>query len=194
MFSKVLRRTHMYLALFLTPWVLMYTLSTLVMNHRHSFAKGAPAWEPEREVKFAESFAEGATPRDKARQILASLGWDGTFNMQNQAGADRIQFVRQFAVQERRLTFAPESRVVTIERRELRPNFVLERFHRRRGYQQPYAVDGVWAVSVDLGVLAIVFWTLSGLWMWWELKVTRAFGGAFLLGGIALFALFLRTT
>ena len=34
MFSKVIRRTHMYVALFLAPWVLMYALSTMVMNHR----------------------------------------------------------------------------------------------------------------------------------------------------------------
>ena len=31
-FSKILRRTHLYLALFLTPWVLMYAVSTLARN------------------------------------------------------------------------------------------------------------------------------------------------------------------
>ena len=29
--------THMYLALFLFPWLLMYALSTAVMNHRALF-------------------------------------------------------------------------------------------------------------------------------------------------------------
>jgi hypothetical protein len=194
MFSKILRRSHMYLALFLTPWVLMYTLSTFVMNHRTWFAKGQPGWTHESDAKFAGTFPDGSPPREKARIILASLGMEGTFNLQNQAGPDRIQFVRQFAVQERRFTFAPESGKVTIEKRELRPNFVLERFHRRRGYQQPYATDWVWAVSVDLVVAAIVFWALSGLWMWWELKVTRRWGAAFLVGGLVLFQIFLRTT
>jgi len=37
MFSTVVRRTHMYLGLFLFPWVLMYSVSTLVMNHRAVF-------------------------------------------------------------------------------------------------------------------------------------------------------------
>jgi len=32
---------------------------------------------------------------------------------------------------------------------------------------------------------------LSGLWMWWELKVTRAFGAVAFLGGVGLFALYL---
>ena len=39
MFSKFLRRSHMYLALFLTPWMLVYALSTMGMNHRQYFTK-----------------------------------------------------------------------------------------------------------------------------------------------------------
>ena len=56
MFSKIVRRTHMYLALFLVPWVLMYALSTSAMNHRHFFQeyygeKGAP-FHTEREMVY----------------------------------------------------------------------------------------------------------------------------------------------
>ena len=32
-FSRYVRRVHMYLALFLVPWILMYSLSSLVFNH-----------------------------------------------------------------------------------------------------------------------------------------------------------------
>jgi hypothetical protein len=39
MISKILRRTHMYLALFLTPWMLIYALSTMAMNHRELFKR-----------------------------------------------------------------------------------------------------------------------------------------------------------
>jgi hypothetical protein len=49
----------------------------------------------------------------------------------------------------------------------------------------------VWAVVVDVVIVAIVFWALSGLWMWWEMRVTRAWGAAFLLGGLAVFGFFL---
>jgi len=37
----------------------------------------------------------------------------------------------------------------------------------------------------------MIFWALSGLWMWWEMKVTRGLGAAALLAGAGLFALFL---
>ena len=39
----------------------------------------------------------------------------------------------------------------------------------------------------------MVFWVLSGLWMWWEMKVTRGLGLAALLGGVGLFAFYLLT-
>ena len=53
-FSLLIRRAHMYVALFLVPWLLMYALSTAAMNHRTSFASsapgGAPVYEKEREL------------------------------------------------------------------------------------------------------------------------------------------------
>jgi len=41
-------------------------------------------------------------------------------------------------------------------------------------------------VSVAMGS-----WALSGLWMWWEMKVTRALGALAFLGGVGLFAVYL---
>ena len=72
-----------------------------------------------------------------------------------------------------------------------RPNAFLERFHRRRGYATGYRLDTVWAVSVDLVIIAMVFWVVSGLWMWWEMTATRRLGLSALLGGAGLFALYL---
>ena len=51
MFSKIVRRTHMYLALFLAPWILMYALSTVAPNTcaaaataSQSSSGAAPLW------------------------------------------------------------------------------------------------------------------------------------------------------
>lgn len=41
--SSSLRTLHRTAALLLTPWVLMYGLSTLAMNHRHAMAKSGGA-------------------------------------------------------------------------------------------------------------------------------------------------------
>ena len=72
-----------------------------------------------------------------------------------------------------------------------RPNAFLERFHRRRGYATGYRLDTLWAVSVDLVLVAMMFWVASGLWMWWEMKVTRPLGLSALVLGAATFGFYL---
>jgi hypothetical protein len=39
----------------------------------------------------------------------------------------------------------------------------------------------------------MIFWVASGLWLWWELKVTRRWGAVSIGGGVGLFALLLFT-
>ncbi|MBL8173932.1 MAG: PepSY-associated TM helix domain-containing protein [Bryobacterales bacterium] len=195
MVSRLLRRTHMYVALFLTPWMLMYTLSTAAMNHREHLHDGPsqPRFTPEREFTYDGVFPQGAKPRDIAAQLLASLDMDGAHNVQRPNDTQRITILRQDPLTPRRITYTPADRKVAIERMEFESSAFLERMHRRRGFQHPYFLEDAWAFSVDLVIAAIVFWALSGLWMWWELKVTRKVGAICLAAGAALFALFVVT-
>ena len=62
--------------------------------------------------------------------------------------------------------------------------------HRRRGYNR-YALENTWGFTVDAAVVTMMFWSLSGVWMWWELKSTRRLGWLSLTAGLALFAIFL---
>jgi len=93
----------------------------------------------------------------------------------------------------RRVTYTPADRKVVVEKMQYRTNAMLERFHRRRGYATGYGFDSSWAVSVDLVIVAMLFWVLSGLWMWWEMKATRILGAVFVLVGMGMFALYLFT-
>jgi hypothetical protein len=196
MFSKVIRRVHMYLALFLSPWMLMYALSTVVMNHRgffiEKYGRGPVPFHTERELTYNGAFPENAAPRDISRQILASLDLDGAHGV-NRRPDGAIVINRNDLVSPRRITYTPGDNKLVVERMEPRANAFLERFHRRRGYATGYGLDTVWAGSVDLVIAAMVFWVLSGLWMWWEMKVTRKLGALAVLGGIALFAFYLLT-
>jgi hypothetical protein len=196
MLSVLLRRTHMYLALFLMPWMLGYALSTMAMNHREFFREHYGGqivkFEKETEAPFAGQFQEGATPKQKALQILSGLGLDGNHSVRVEAGGKLI-VNRQDLVTPRRITFAPETGMLTIEREVFRWPAFLERFHRRRGFQTDYVPDDLWAATVDGVIVAILFWAASGLWMWWELRTTRRWGAIAACGGLALFVLFLVT-
>ncbi len=193
--SRIIRRLHMYLALFLAPWMLMYALSTLAMSHREFFLSFYPTKTPqqvtERELDYSRTFAADVTPEQMGRQILEDLGLDGTHRVTGGKGGKPLIIDRQHSLAQRRITFDPATRKVSVQREEFRSLNFLERMHRRRGFQHPYALEDSWAFSVDLTVTVMVFWSLSGLWLWWELRPTRVFGGLCFALGAALFAAFL---
>jgi hypothetical protein len=193
---QAVRRTHMYLALFLFPWVLMYALSTLVMNHRalfvDAYGEGPIPFVEERRLVYEGVFPENADLKTISTEILMSLGFDGAHGVSRRKDGT-IAINRNDLITPRRLTYSPADRTLLIERMQGRPNAFLERFHRRRGYATGYALDTVWAGSVDLFIIAMVFWVASGLWMWWEMKVTRRLGLTALAGGVGVFALYLLT-
>jgi hypothetical protein len=186
-FSKLVRRTHMYLALFLTPWMIGYALSTIAMNHRR--VGGPPTFVVEQERPYDTRFAPGTPPAEMARQILEDLGIDGAHSVQGPAADGRLTINRQDLVTPRRVTYlAPEKKIV-VERVEFQAGAFLNRFHRRRGYQHPYVADMFMAVAVDAVIVAMVFWALSGIWMWWEMRATRGWGLISTAAGLGLFAL-----
>jgi hypothetical protein len=195
MFSKLLRRTHLYLALFLTPWILMYAASTFVMNHRVWFASlyggPAPGLALEREQPYDALFPDGAGVKQMAGQILASLNLEGAFNANRRARDGAVIINRLDPITPRRITYEPAARKIVIERMPWETRAYLERMHRRRGYQYDRPLEDAWAFSVDLFIAAVIFWAFSGVWMWWEMRTTRRWGALAAAGGIALFGVFL---
>ena len=196
MFSKVVRRTHMYMALFMVPWVLVYALSTIAMNHRSlidSFYDHKPAvWETEREVSYPTTFSGDIKRSTVAEQILHDLKLEGKYRVGGRLDKS-IKITREDPLVRRRITYTPQFQSLKIERQAFRSSDFLVHMHHRRGYDQDYTSDDFWAGSVDFFILSIVLWAASGLWMWWELTVTRLWGGVCIVSGIALFGFFLVT-
>jgi len=197
MFSKVIRRTHMYLALFLTPWILMYSLSTIGMNHAELLSKlhgdVEPPFVQDRELTYRRGFPQEATPQAIAPLILRDLNMDGVHRARLSPDGTELIIDRANLITPRRVTFRQAESKILIERQAFRGSTFLERMHRRRGYRSDYPLDDVWAASVDLVIIAILVWAVSGLWMWWELKVTRRWGAACVGMGVVLFSLFAFT-
>jgi len=193
--SLLLRRIHLYLALFLIPWILMYAVSTFVMNHRFLFHERPPEPPPkyttEREFTYPGELPAGATSQQIALQLLATLDLDGAHAIARPINPEKLIIYRQHPVSPRRITFTPADKKVVIETLDFAAHSFLERMHRRRGFQHDYLLEDLWAASVDLTIAALIILSLSGLWMWWELRVTHRLGGLALIAGIALFATFL---
>jgi len=186
----------MYLALMLSPWMLMYALSTMAMNHRGFFREmyggTAIAFEKEREQPYVLALAADAEPRRIAEQVLKDLDLEGAFAARKvQNGSIVVQ--RLDPIYPRRITWSPSEGRLVLEREVFRTPAFLERMHRRRGFQHDFALEDAWAFSVDLVIVAMIFWVASGLWMWWELRSTRALGALCFAGGILVFLFFIFT-
>lgn len=193
-FSVLLRRCHMYLGLFLTPWLAMYAVSTVVFNHadlinRH-YGGRMERFAPEREAIYGKPFAAGATLRQKGEQILDDLHLNGSFGIQQKP--DRIVIDRRDPLAPRRITFFPGTGKLIIERQALRAAQLLTTLHSQVSYTNKLARIKLWAFMVDLTAAATLLLVITGFWMWWELKVTRRWGAFLTLFGLVLFGLFLR--
>jgi len=59
--------------------------------------------------------------------------------------------------------------------------------HFKGGYGQPYPAHILWAVMVDVVAVSIIFWVVSGVYIWARRPTKRLLGGLMLIGGIVLF-------
>jgi hypothetical protein len=192
--SRLIRRVHMFTGLFLGPWMLMYALSTLVMTHHEYVESFYPSKNPimvtERELDYSRSFPTNTTREQIGQQVLQDLGLDGTHSVSGGRNGKPLVVNRQHALNTRRVTFDAAAHKISIQREEFRTPTFLERMHRRRGYNQPYTLEDTWGFTVDVAVVTMVFWSLSGIWLWWEIKAVRIWGALSVLAGLALFAIF----
>jgi len=188
--SRLVRRIHLFTGLYLAPWMLMYALSTIVMTRSEFGAPAKPTLVTERELDYSRSFPTNMAREEIAKQILHDIWMEGAHSVSGGRSGRPLAIQRQHALPQRRITFdAPRSKI-TIEREEFRISTFLERMHRRRGYNHPYALEDTWGFTVDVAVVTMAFWSLSGIWLAWELKTTRLWGALSLLVGLGLFILF----
>lgn len=187
----------MYLGLFLVPWILIYALSTLSMNHmqflQDTWGYGPPKFEQVKEINYPGEFSDDVSTKMAALQILRDIDHEGPHYVQGSLKAQPMTIHRQNPMALKRIKFYSEENKIIIEQADFQMPGFLRALHTRHGYQQEYFASDAWAFSVDLFLFAMVFWVLSGLWLWWKMKKTRSMGIVIVLSGIALFSLFLFT-
>ncbi len=191
----IVRRIHLFLALFLTPWVLMYALSTIAMHHRVLFTgheqRVHPGFTLLEEQNYPRQFASDADHWAVAGEILGDLDMEGAYSVRGNLDEGRLVITRDKPIRPYQITYTINEGSLLIERQNFGMSFFLEMLHRRRGFQQSFFANDLWAVVVDGVILAILLWAATGLWMWWSMIRTRKPGAWCLVAGAALFTLFL---
>ena len=188
----ILRRTHLYLGLFLLPWVWVYGVSSLILNHgpwvRAHFGPEAPRWRMLWTRPYAIDLPARTSPerlRELGRKILADQGLEGAFWISRQ-GRNLSLHLPHFW-RPLRLRYDGAARRLTAEQQRFTWPDLFVRMHVRGGYQQSNFFDDAWAVVVDFTCLAILLWVGSGIYLWWKLPQTRWWGALALAAGLGAF-------
>jgi hypothetical protein len=188
-FDKINRRTHLYLGLFLMPWLLMYGVSSFIVIHQPWFRpEQEPQWEPLFEREYNRPVPASADLRATAQEILKDCNLEGAF-WANKPNPNTLRIDRFSFWDSTRLTYFIKEQKLKAERQQMRPSQVVVRMHFRGGFGQPTFWDKFWGLLVDVACVGIILWVASGLIMWWRLPRLRAWGALAVGGGAVSFLL-----
>lgn len=191
-FLLLVRRTHLYLGLFLLPWVIMFGVSSAPINHPEGNV--APKWTPLADIPFSVEPPGATTPeslRPLGEQMMNAAGLSGGGFYVNRANPAQINVNHPNFLHPVRIMYYTDRHRLLAERREFAFRQFLSGMHTRGGYNLGGFWDWVWAAFVDLVSVALIAWIASGLFMWWKLPGTglRRWGWLALVAGAVSFAL-----
>ena len=188
-FQLLVRRIHLYVAMFLMPWFLVYGLSSVPFSHSDWFRE-SPQWTVRFDRPYDLPVADGANLREVGARILRDMDLKGGFGA-SRPRAREISVYRFDFWSATRITYFLDQKRLVAEDRGFRWASFLTGMHARGGFEQHSFLDDAWAVTVDVVCVGFLVWIASGLYMWWQLRQTRSWGFLALGGGIASFVVFL---
>lgn len=193
-FQIINRRLHLYLGMFLFPWVLMYAFSSMVFNHlpaiREWDGRGNPQWTTRWERDYQLPVPAEADLRQVGRQLLEDQGLESPF-FAGRPQPDTLNILLVDFWNRARVIYHLDRGKVIFQEMEPRWYQLLMGFHLRAGYRHDHFLSDLWAVTLDLVCGGFLLWIASGLYMWWTLRGSRLWGIAALAGGTGTFLFFL---
>lgn len=130
--------------------------------------------------------------RESASQILAGAGIESAQNPRP-FGWTKLNFMARVDGQFARITYVLKDGHVDVTRHTGEDGMTLRHFLLRlhTSHGQPPHWNGrmFWSLAVDTMAVAMVCWALTGLFMWWQIKRTRAAGGVVIVLSIITAAL-----
>lgn len=189
-----LRSLHLYLGLLISPFVLIYAVSSIALNHAVMPWGGdrVPA-EPAREVLFGPvGEPDSVVLANAVRRRLDLHGEIGFVNRDEDS--QTLSFPLEQPGRETTVSLDLASGIATIQSRETGFWDAIAYLHKKPGphnvaLQGNWVVMKGWAWLADIFVYLILFSTMSGVYLWTVLRAERKAGLLFLGGGAVSFVL-----
>jgi hypothetical protein len=200
-FYGVTRGLHLYVGLFLSPFILVFAFSVFYLVHASVARPRRTESQPDRVVTAVPvtDDLERLTGRDQVgalRPILDRLGVTGEVNFIRRIANER-RLVIPVVVPGRETTvdLNLESRTAAIFERQMGVSDAFIHLHKMPG---PHNVNirvnstymEIWRPLADVATYGLLFLTLSGLYLWTVLRAERRVGVALLsFGAFSFFGL-----
>ncbi len=190
-FQHLNRRLHLYLGLSLLPWFFVYGLSSVPFSHGRWIQKTFFEGTKDRMLRFERPYTiavpSSGESREAGEKILADAGIPlAAFGTYTDNSGNFVVYRYSFRGSTT-LTYSPARQTLRVEDSVFRLDHFLTGIHARGGFQQPFVLDRLWAVVVDVVCVGMLLWVTSGLYMWWHVKGHRRWGWLALAGGLAAF-------
>ena len=172
MLYQIIRRIHLYTAFFLLSLVLMYFATGYLMIHEGLLDNQ----NPDKKTRALHLKYKGEkTPEAYAAYLEGNFGLEGKRQSPKHQddGSWKFAYARPGTSYEAVISAAGDSVRITEVKDHLRRT--LTGFHRLHGYGGGWLYD-VWAVCYDLASLALILFTLSGLYLWYKLTQRHLLG------------------
>ena len=196
MLYRWLRDLHLYLGLFISPFILLFAASVFYLNHGKLLPGVSPAAETFRELRIPGGFdrLKGADAVGQAKTILPQVGVEGEIGFLRYVSKDRHLILPVTkAGSETTVDVDLDARTATVTYRAMNLWESFAYLHKMPGPHN-VAIRGnwigtrVWRVFADATVYLLLFISISGVYLWWAIKAERRIGFALLGGGAVTFA------
>jgi hypothetical protein len=200
-FYFVTRDLHLYLGLFLSPFVLLFAASVFYLVHAEPSRiapdmNDSPRIVSNLTVPGGAAGLQGRARVDRLRPLLDQLGIFGEVDfIRHVTNEHRLIIPVRVPGRETTVDLNYQRGIATVSSRSQPFGEVLNYLHKTPG---PHNADvrgnswfmSAWRIVADATVYLLLFITLSGIYLWLALKAERAIGAALLLaGGLSFFGL-----
>ena len=178
------RRLHYYCGLLLLPFLMLFTISGLLLNH--------PTWRftdywPKRVETTAERAFQppaGSTDLERARELMRQFNASGEIEwlvQRQQPGSFDFRIDRPGRTVDVHADL--NRRIATIKQIDVNAWGKIRALHEFTGVRatnldaaRDWWLTILWSVAMDVLAAGMIFMTLSSLWMWWRFKRNHRLG------------------
>src|SRR4051812_14708773 len=153
-FNRINRRTHLYLGLFLLPWLTMYGVSSAIIIHQQTLNSRGPLprvlvyQKPYTSAVDLQGTNNSPQLRAAADQILKECDLQGAF-WADKPNPDTLHIDRFSFRGSTSITYSAKKQELKVEHQKMRTPQVIQRMHFRGGYVQSGIGNKSWGVLAD---------------------------------------------